>query len=97
MNRNDVLKLQEEMEYCQKQMLLAEKTHKQCIEAFDKSRVEYRIAEVEYVLDAVLMRDRCGKLKNNDIQTYLTHCINCLRGNIDGTVLDMEIREDGHE
>ena len=45
---------------------------------------QFRIAEVYNVLDALNHR----KDISNDIKGYLVHCMNCLNGNIDGTVLD---------
>ena len=47
---------------------------------------QFRIAEAYNVLSALNHR----KDVSNDIKTYLVHCMNCLNGNIDGTVLDAD-------
>lgn len=66
-------------------------------EACNNARVNYRISEVKYVLSNVLDRARNNDLSSFDLETYLVHCLNCLNGNIDGTVLDMNKKEKGEK
>ena len=77
-------------------MEIAKRNLELCKRDVEKSQNEYRKAEVDYVLDSLLTWNRSGKLESKDIDLYLTHCINCLHGNIDGTVLVME-KEDKDE
>ena len=90
MTRDKVLAYKEELDYSLKQMQTSEQIFETAKNHFHDAQVEYRIAEVKYVLgklDTLMYND---KLQKEDIQKYISHCINCLNGNIDGTVLDLE-------
>lgn len=58
---------------------------------YEKRLLEYRIAEVNYVLENVASLIRTGKTDLREIGTYLCHCQNKLNGNIDGVILNFDI------
>lgn len=57
------------------------------LEKIELEELYFREEEVKNVLDYVRTYSRLGVLDNNDIDTYLCHCQNMLKGNIDGTFL----------
>ena len=54
--------------------------------------LEYRIASAVRVLNYIYMN---RKLKQQDIDLYICHCINKLNGNIDDTLLSLDDEVEG--
>jgi hypothetical protein len=57
------------------------------LEKIELEELYFREEEVKNVLDYVRTYSKLGVLDSNDIDTYLCHCQNMLKGNIDGIFL----------
>lgn len=90
MDRADVLKLKEVLEYDTKMLQIAEKNYIRCKEQLEKTKTNFRLAEVEYVIGSVLQKNCYERLTQKEVELYLTHCLNVIHGNVDGVVLDIE-------
>ena len=90
MTRDEVLKLKDEMEYARNLYEASKKQLELNENRENEATYEFRIAEVDYVLDKLRYLISNDKLSKNRIDVLIVHCLNCLHGNIDGTVLDLE-------
>ena len=96
MTRSDVLELKDELTYETEMYQSAKETLNICLHNLSQVQIKFRMAEVEYVLQE-LCWNREGTIPKRELDTYLTHCINMLHGNIDGTVLNMENNDESEE
>lgn len=90
MTRQEVEELNDERIYRIQLFENAKKQLELSNRQLEDTQIMYRIAEVDYVLDKVRHLIQQDKLSKAQIDTYLCHCLNCLHGNIDGTILDLE-------
>jgi hypothetical protein len=80
--------LKKELEYRQDLYRIAKDQFEVCRENLENTQIEFRIAEVERVLEGMETLNKLGVTENFD--RYITHCLNCLHGNIDGVVIAIE-------
>lgn len=87
---NKIENLKEELEYCQKQYGVAKKNLDAWAEELEKAQRNFRIAEVERVLHGMRDLVNLNAVENRRFDNYIVHCINCLNGNIDGTIISID-------
>jgi len=80
--------LKAELQYNQKMYEVAKNNLDICKENLEDAQMEFRIGEVERVLEGMETLNRLGVTENFD--RYITHCVNCLHGNIDGVVISID-------
>ena len=78
------LEAQKSFEYAQRKYEAAKESLDDLGLYLNIKRLEYRVAEAGNVVSALLERNDIS----DDVKTILTHCLNCLNGNIDGSVMD---------
>lgn len=88
-----------ELQYCQDQYKIAKDNMELCKESLENAQIEFRIGEVERVLEGMRTLINLHAMNERDFDNYITHCLNCLYGNIDGVVIpinkDIEKAEEG--
>ena len=85
---SNIEELKGELEYCQEQYKNAKYSLELCKESLENAQIEFRIGEVERVLEGMRILNRMGV--TNEFDGYLVHCLNCLHGNIDGIVISID-------
>ncbi len=93
MTRQQVVELYEEVKYRKDLCDSAAKQLELSQQMLNNATMDYRAAEVDYVLGMVRHMIGQDKLSKEQIDEYLCHCQNCLNGNVDGTILDLEEEE----
>jgi len=88
MSKIEELKM--ELEYCQKQYEVAKNNFDICKENLEDAQMNFRIEEVERVLTGIGSLISIGEVNKRDLDRYITHCLNCLHGNIDGTIISID-------
>ena len=96
---SDIEDLRAELQYCQDQFKIAKENMEFCKESLENAQIEFRIGEVKRVLEGMRTIIHLGAMNERDFDNYIVHCLNCLRGNIDGVVIpinkDIEKVEEG--
>lgn len=82
--------LKVELEYCQAQYKNAENNLEFCKESLEYAQREFRIGEVERVLEGMRTLISLGVVNESKFDGYIVHCLNCLHGNIDGIVISID-------
>lgn len=82
--------LKAELEYCQEQYKIAKGGLDFCKKSLENAQIEFRIGEVERVLEGIRTLISLGVTNERDFDKYIVHCINCLHGNIDGIVISID-------
>lgn len=80
--------LKKELEYRQDLYRVAKDQLDICKENLEQAQMEFRIGEIERVLEGMATLNRLGVTEEFD--NYIVHCLNCLHGNIDGTVISID-------
>lgn len=98
-NRENIEDLRLELQYCQDQYKIAKDNMELCKESLENAQIEFRIREVKRVLEGMRTLIHIHAMNERDFDNYITHCLNCLSGNIDGVVItidkDIEKAEEG--
>lgn len=96
---NEIEDLRLELQYCQDQYKIAKDNMELCKESLENAQIEFRIGEVKRVLEGMRTLINLQAMNARDFDKYITHCLNCLNGNIDGVVIsinkDIEKAEEG--
>ena len=79
-----------ELRYCQDQYRVAKDNMELCKESLENAQIEFRIGEVERVLEGMRTLISIGVINERNFDNYIVHCLNCLRGNIDGAVISID-------
>ena len=80
--------LKAELQYHQKMYGVAKNNLDICKENLEDAQMNFRIGEVERVLEGMRTLNRLGVTEEFD--SYIVHCLNCLNGNIDGVVISID-------
>ena len=88
MSNIEVLKV--ELQYCQDQYRVAKDNLELCKESLENAQREFRIGEVERVLEGMRTLISLGVSNERQFDGYIVHCLNCLHGNIDGIVISID-------
>lgn len=87
---SDIEEFKAELEYWKKQYGVAKNNLEQCKESLEAAQIEFRVAEVKRVLEGMRTLISIGAVDDRELYNYITHCINCLNGNIDGIVISID-------
>lgn len=82
--------LKNDLLYCQAQYKNAENNLEFCKESLEYAQRQFRIGEVERVLEGMRTLISLGVSNERQFDGYIVHCLNCLRGNIDGVVISID-------
>lgn len=82
--------LKEELQYCQDQYNIAKNNLEICKKHLEDAKNQFRIEEVERVLEGMRTLISLGAVNEKKFDTYIVHCLNCLHGNIDGVILSID-------
>lgn len=80
--------LKKELEYRQDLYRIAKEQLDICEENLENAQMEFRIGEIERVLEGMETLNRLGVTEG--FNNYIVHCLNCLHGNIDGIVISID-------
>ena len=87
---SDIEDLRVELQYCQDQYRVAKDNLELCKESLEDAQIKFRVGEVERVLEGMRTLISLGVVDERKFDCYITHCINCLYGNIDGVVISID-------
>lgn len=87
---SDIEVFKAELEYWKKQYGVAKDNLEQCKKSLEEAQIEFRVAEVKRVLEGMRTLISIEAVDDRELYNYITHCINCLYGNIDGIVISID-------
>jgi hypothetical protein len=87
---SDIEEYKAELEYWKKQYGVAKDNLEQCKESLEAAQIKFRVAEVRRVLEGMRDLISLGAVNEHEFDGYIVHCLNCLHGNIDGTVISID-------
>lgn len=87
---NNIEDLRVELQYCQDQYRIAKDNLELCRESLEDAQIKFRIGEVERVLEGMRDLISLGVMNEREFDNYIVHCLNCLHGNIDGTIISID-------
>lgn len=82
--------LKRELRYSEEQYKIAKNNFEYCKKSLEDAQIKFRIGEVERVLEGMHTLISLGVVNERKFDCYITHCLNCLYGNIDGTVISID-------
>lgn len=82
--------LKGELQYCEEQYRIEKNNLELCKEALASAQINFRIGEVERVLEGMRTLISLGAVNGYKFDSYIVHCLNCLHGNIDGVVISID-------
>jgi hypothetical protein len=87
---SDIEEFKVEVEYWQKQYEVAKDNLEQCKKSLKEAQIEFRVEEVKRVLEGMRTLISLEAVDDRELYNYITHCLNCLYGNIDGIVISID-------
>lgn len=82
--------LKRKLQYSEEQYKIAKNNFEYCKKSLEDAQIEFRIGEVERVLEGMHTLISIGAVNERNFDNYIVHCLNCLHGNIDGSVISIE-------